>query len=1095
MSNNDRESLLSVPEDLQLSFSGRNKKKRSASAAAAAAAAQYYKKTSADDYLDDMIEATDADNINIKAEVEYLVRIVLPEELDNVDEMLLEFHGREDQLLESLRNMLRDREDEHHGGSSSSQQHDILNIDNWQQELDEELDGSNRSADHRLEHQHQHQLKSPPEEIMHNYNKNTNGNMNMMNGEEEKKEYSSPLQYIDDEDDDDSEHDISSIPIPIMVQTTSSKNNKNPLQLSNLTTQSESPVNIEEEDNNISPTQSSSSIIVEDEEPITGKKTIALVKLRVWDPAKTSKKKKRQQHYRLLKCVTATHILLPHDTSTSIQQVQSNNNNSQLQLKKKRDQYKRDSRKAAFQGRSSSSDKDKQRLSIVKEEPEVPRGRGDSYWDDGTGSGTLSKVCASVTEEFGGGAVFEDDDTAEDDDRGDNVIDTADENDISSSIIIKEEEEEEGGSSLSTSTSGNNKLHIGALVGIQLSQTIHSSSSVGASTSGRSYSGKQQLEWKVGGSINLHGINLLSLNQVADLHYQIENNHPSLRELVLDGLPLGGSSSIRFEEAELLFEALGNNTSIKRFSMRYSAMNDDMATSCALSLVNNTTMTQLVLEGNELTTTSAKNFYSVLKKNNDTLRLLDISNNLGIEEDVESALDQFMEQRALKRMLTNKAEKARRAAKGLPPDVTLDDEIEGQHETDGQVTVVCSQSVIDTMMINGRGGGSSSNNDDKEAEYLDQLQDMATTNNDDNDDDISEDPIDKPYPGEDFRDYMQRIDDMKRVNDESQSYHQKLMDRSDRDKDAFVNYRASPTQQHESSPVDGTGSTGSSITTRSRPRIVDDAATDSNVLMTTNEEEEEEALRPTLHTSNSSKRLLNQSQRSSKRLLNQSAGCNSDFARGPGALRMSGMEEQPLGGHHHNSNNHHHTHPYHNTQTSSTGESQRSSGGRSLDISENDYMDDKAGERAMRDRVARSGGAIGAHYIDEAAPARQNRSGGARRNRMGRSESQRRARLAQLQGGGGDAGGTANAATAAAAPSSRNLGVDGALSTRDLMHADIELANDPYYEEEPKVDPIFDRIGMGDEDAGTDRRICIFLVVLALVLLILVIVLATKFGF
>ena len=60
---------------------------------------------------------------------------------------------------------------------------------------------------------------------------------------------------------------------------------------------------------------------------------------------------------------------------------------------------------------------------------------------------------------------------------------------------------------------------------------------------------------------------------------------------------------------------------------------------------------------------------------------------------------------------------------------------------------------------------------------------------------------------------------------------------------------------------------------------------------------------------------------------------------------------------------------------------------------------------------------------------------------------------------------------------------------------DIELANDPYYEEEPKVDPIFDRIGMGDEDAGTDRKICIFLVVLALVLLILVIVLATKFGF
>lgn len=169
-----------------------------------------------------------------------------------------------------------------------------------------------------------------------------------------------------------------------------------------------------------------------------------------------------------------------------------NNNSQQLQLKKKkRDQYKRDSRKAAFQGRSSSSDKDKQRLSIVKEEPEVPRGRGDSYWDDG--AGTLSKVCASITDEFGDGNTTDDED--EDDGRGDDVIDTPDENDIISSSIIKEEgEEEEGGSS--SSTSGNNKLHIGALVGIQLSQTIHSSSSVGASTSGRSYSGNNNSNGK-----------------------------------------------------------------------------------------------------------------------------------------------------------------------------------------------------------------------------------------------------------------------------------------------------------------------------------------------------------------------------------------------------------------------------------------------------------------------------------------------------------------------------------------------------------------------------------------------------------------------
>lgn len=89
--------------------------------------------------------------------------------------------------------------------------------------------------------------------------------------------------------------------------------------------------------------------------------------------------------------------------------------------------------------------------------------------------------------------------------------------------------------------------------------------------------------------------------------------------------------------------------------------------------------------------------------------------------------------------------------------------------------------------------------------------------------------------------------------------------------------------------------------------------------------------------------------------------------------------------------------PYHNTQSSKGSGSQ-------FELNPDDYMDEKAGEREMRRALATSGGAVGVYHIDEAAPSRQNRSGGARQNRMGRSESQRLARLAQLDGSDGDGG-------------------------------------------------------------------------------------------
>jgi hypothetical protein len=41
----------------------------------------------------------------IREEVENLVRRVVPEEIDNVDEMMLQFEGREEELVETLRTM------------------------------------------------------------------------------------------------------------------------------------------------------------------------------------------------------------------------------------------------------------------------------------------------------------------------------------------------------------------------------------------------------------------------------------------------------------------------------------------------------------------------------------------------------------------------------------------------------------------------------------------------------------------------------------------------------------------------------------------------------------------------------------------------------------------------------------------------------------------------------------------------------------------------------------------------------------------------------------------------------------------------------
>ena len=139
----------------------------------------------------------------------------------------------------------------------------------------------------------------------------------------------------------------------------------------------------------------------------------------------------------------------------------------------------------------------------------------------------------------------------------------------------------------------------------------------------------------------------------AELTRRMETNDPSLRSLVMDGLSL--TASMTRAEMEMLFDALGRNASMRRLSMRNSGVDDDVASLLALALVDNTSLTKLYLYGNEMTIKSAMSFHAVLQRGNDTLRHLDMGgNHPSIDNGVETALCQFMNQRALKSTLTRR---------------------------------------------------------------------------------------------------------------------------------------------------------------------------------------------------------------------------------------------------------------------------------------------------------------------------------------------------------------------------------------------------------------------------------------------------------
>jgi len=643
-------------------------------------------------------------------------------------------------------------------------------------------------------------------------------------------------------------------------------------------------------------------------------------------------------------------------------------------------------------------------------------------------------------------------------------------------------------------------LQVGSIVGIQLnslpssstynSRQSHTSASVSSQTT---VTTANNTEWKNGNSIHFHNVNLVPYTDVSTLLRKIESNDSSLRELVMDGLPLNAFSEV---DAQVMIEAIGSNTSITRCSMRYSHVNDDMASHFALALVDNSTLTHLSLEGNALTDTSAKNFYSVLRTNNETLRSFDIGNNPLIDEDVVDALDEFMEQRALKRTLTLKGERAKRMARGLPLDDLEDEDGGVDSGLGGSVTVVCDPSVVNgtfhrSNLFNELPERSNRGNAITSAEAQDSSSAGTSL---------------KPNPGESFKDYMQRIELIKMKTDtdqSSQSSSRDIVGSSDSKRVAFERsqqqqspypyhpqmhplYYPPPYAQHPylvnpsptvhqfqnggyppmppptqrtngNLPRQRVQSTNSSISSRSSPVTHNEGNIVSNT-PADNGNQKASTVGYVAVTGVAAAAATTSS--SSHPQIHES------FQNEPVASREAQVSAESINSSHGSSSSKHPNFP-----------------------NDRDYVDDKADEREIRRQLATSAGAIGAFHLSEPAPSRQNLAGG-RRSRTRRTESQRRARLAVLTSGEGDGNAASDANESFTA--SGNVAVEAGNTVHSTNNGEVimdaAIANVENGIDDPIKSSTISKLGFTDEERGTDRIIYLVIAIMAVVLLVLIII-------
>ena len=84
---------------------------------------------------------------------------------------------------------------------------------------------------------------------------------------------------------------------------------------------------------------------------------------------------------------------------------------------------------------------------------------------------------------------------------------------------------------------------------------------------------------------------------ISEIAQRILANDPTLTQLVLDNRQLGASAS----ETDQLFEALSNNTYIKKVSLRNNAIYDSLAAALLLALADNIVISHVLLSGNLIT--------------------------------------------------------------------------------------------------------------------------------------------------------------------------------------------------------------------------------------------------------------------------------------------------------------------------------------------------------------------------------------------------------------------------------------------------------------------------------------------------------------
>ena len=126
---------------------------------------------------------------------------------------------------------------------------------------------------------------------------------------------------------------------------------------------------------------------------------------------------------------------------------------------------------------------------------------------------------------------------------------------------------------------------------------------------------------------------------LSEILERVQANDPTLTEVVLDSRELAASS----EEAEKLFDYLAQNNVVKKLSLCNNEIDDTLAAALSLALVENTSIDQVLLSDNQITSEGCEYLLGTLDTNK-TLTYIELSGNL-IEDRLMDEIDAINETR------------------------------------------------------------------------------------------------------------------------------------------------------------------------------------------------------------------------------------------------------------------------------------------------------------------------------------------------------------------------------------------------------------------------------------------------------------------